>query len=111
MFYLLNYEQAYECVFNEDPIFRWSDRHTVFPMVVVLREVVREVVSNVIVGAIQMLEGQNSVLNQIVYDTIQGRYGGPSQTSLADSLSQSLSTSMVEQVCLFNLLMEHVNQD
>jgi hypothetical protein len=51
---------------------------------------------NAIVGAIQMLEGQNSVLNQIVYNIIQGRYGGPSQTSLADSLSQSLSASMVE---------------
>jgi hypothetical protein len=58
-----------------------------------------------------MLEGQNSVLNQIVYDIIQGSYGGPSQTSLADSLSQSLSASMVEQDRLFNLLVEHVNQD
>jgi hypothetical protein len=43
-----------------------------------------------------MLEGQNSVLYQIVYDIIRGRYGGPSQTSLADSLSQSLFASMVE---------------
>jgi hypothetical protein len=58
-----------------------------------------------------MLEGQNSVLNQIVYDIIQGRYGGPPQTSLADSLSQSLSASMVEQARLFNLFMDHVNQD
>jgi hypothetical protein len=58
-----------------------------------------------------MLEGQNSVLNQIVYDIIQGRYGGPSQTSLADSLSQSLSASMVEQARLFNLMVKHVNQD
>jgi hypothetical protein len=66
---------------------------------------------NAIVGAIQMLEGQNSVLNQIVYDIVQGRYGGPSRTSLADSLSQSLSASMVEQARLFNLLVEHVNQD
>jgi hypothetical protein len=66
---------------------------------------------NAIVGAIQMLEGQNSVLNQIVYDIIQGRYGGPSQMSLADSLSQPLSASMVEQARLFNLLMGHVNQD
>jgi hypothetical protein len=31
--------------------------------------------------------------------------------SLADSLSQSLSASMVEQARLFNLLMGHVNQD
>jgi hypothetical protein len=66
---------------------------------------------NAIVDAIQMLEGQISVLNQIVYDIIQGRYGGPSQTSLEDSLSQSLSASMVEQARLFNLLMDHVNQD
>jgi hypothetical protein len=36
---------------------------------------------------------------------------GPSQTSLAHSLSQSLSASMVEQARLFNLLMDHVNQD
>jgi hypothetical protein len=66
---------------------------------------------NAIVSAIHMLEGQNSVLNQIVYDIIQGRYGGPPQTSLADSLSQSLSASMVEQARLFNLFMDHVNQD
>jgi ribosomal protein L19 len=63
-----------------------------------------------IVGAIHMLEGQNSVLSQIVYDIIQGRYRGISQTSLADSLSQSLSASMVEQARLFNLLVDHVNQ-
>jgi hypothetical protein len=42
---------------------------------------------NAIVGAAQLLEGQNSMLNQMVYDVIQGRYGEPSQTSLADSLS------------------------
>jgi hypothetical protein len=58
-----------------------------------------------------MLEGQNSVLNQIVYDIIQGRYGGASQTSLADNLSQSLSASMVQQAHLINLLVGHVNQD
>jgi hypothetical protein len=66
---------------------------------------------NTIVGATQLLEGQNSVLNQIVYDIIQGRYGKPYQNSLADSLSQSLSASMVEQARLFNLLEEYVNQD
>jgi hypothetical protein len=66
---------------------------------------------NAIVGATQLLEGQNSVLNQMVYDIIQGRYGEPSQTSLADRLSQSLSASMVEQARLFNLLVEYVNQD
>jgi hypothetical protein len=66
---------------------------------------------NAIVGATQLLEGQNSMLNQMVCDIIQGRYGEPSQTSLADSLSQSLSASMVEQACLFNMLVEYVNQD
>jgi hypothetical protein len=66
---------------------------------------------NTIVGATQLLEGQNSVLNQMVNDIIQGRYGKPYQNSLADSLSQSLSASMVEQVRLFNLLEEYVNQD
>jgi hypothetical protein len=66
---------------------------------------------NAIVGATQLLEGQNSMLNQIVYDVIQGRYGKPCQNSLADSLSQSLSASMVEQARLFNLLEEYVSQD
>jgi hypothetical protein len=66
---------------------------------------------NAIVGATQLLEGQNSMLHQMVYDIIQGRYGEPSQTSLADSLSQSLSSSMVEQARLFNLLEGYVNQD
>jgi hypothetical protein len=66
---------------------------------------------NAIVGATQLLEGQNSMLNQMVYDIIQGRYGKPSQNSLADSLSPSLSASMVEQARLFNLLVDYVNQD
>jgi hypothetical protein len=66
---------------------------------------------NDIVGATQLLEGQNSMLNQMVYDIVQGCYGEPSQTSLADSLSQSLSASMVEQARLFNLLEGYVNQD
>jgi hypothetical protein len=66
---------------------------------------------NTIVGATQLLEGQNSVLNQMVYNIIQGRYGKPYQNSLADSLSQSLSSSMVEQARLFNLLEEYANQD
>jgi hypothetical protein len=66
---------------------------------------------NAIVGATQRLEGQNSVLSQIVYDVIQGRYGKPYQNSLADSLPQSLSASMAEQARLFNLLEEYVNQD
>jgi hypothetical protein len=42
---------------------------------------------NAIVGTTQLLEGQNSMLNQMVYDIIQGRYGKPNQNSLADSLS------------------------
>jgi hypothetical protein len=66
---------------------------------------------NAIVDATQLLEGQNSMLNQMVYDVIQGRYGKPYQTNLADSLSQSLSASMVEQAHLFNLLVEYVNED
>jgi hypothetical protein len=66
---------------------------------------------NTIVGATQLLEGQNSVLNQMVYDIIQGRYGKPYQNSLAVGLSQSLSASMVEQARLFNLLEEYVSQD
>jgi hypothetical protein len=66
---------------------------------------------NAIVGATQLLEGQNSMLNQMVYDIIQGRYGKPSQNSLANNLSQSLSASMVEQARLFNLLEEYVNRD
>jgi hypothetical protein len=51
------------------------------------------------------------MLSQMVYDVIQGRYGKPYQNNLADSLSQSLSASMVEQARLFNLLEEYVNQD
>jgi hypothetical protein len=47
----------------------------------------------------------------MVYDVIQGRYGKTYQNSLADSLSQSLSASMVEQARLFNLLEQYVNQD
>jgi hypothetical protein len=51
------------------------------------------------------------MLNQMVYDILQGRYGEPSQTSLANSLPQSLSASMVEQAWLLNLLVEYINQD
>jgi hypothetical protein len=51
------------------------------------------------------------VLNQVVNDIIKGRCGKPYQNSLADSLSQSLSVSMVEQARLFNLLEEYANQD
>jgi hypothetical protein len=47
----------------------------------------------------------------MVSDIIQGRYGQPYQNSSADSLSQSLSASMVEHARLFNLLEEYINQD
>jgi hypothetical protein len=63
-----------------------------------------------IVGATQLLEGQNSMLNQMVFDIIQGCYGKPSQNGLADSLSQSVSASMAEQARLFNLLEEYVKK-
>jgi hypothetical protein len=66
---------------------------------------------NAIVGATQLLEGQNSMLNQMVSDIIQGRYGKPYQNNLAVCLSQSLSASMVEQARLFNLLEEYVSQE
>jgi hypothetical protein len=42
---------------------------------------------NTVVGAIHMLEGQNAVPSQIVYDIIQGRYRELSRFNLADSLS------------------------
>jgi hypothetical protein len=66
---------------------------------------------NTVVGAIQMLEGQNAVLSQIVYNIVHGHYKELSRTSFADSLSQSISTSMVQQAHLFNILVDHVNQD
>jgi hypothetical protein len=50
-------------------------------------EVPTETDMNTIAGAIHMLEGKNSVLSQIVYAIVLGRYGGLSQTRLADSLS------------------------
>jgi hypothetical protein len=43
-----------------------------------------------------MLEEQNLVLSQIVYNILQDRYQRVSQTSFADGLSQPLFTSMVE---------------
>jgi hypothetical protein len=65
---------------------------------------------NTIICVIHVLEGKNLLLSQIVYDIIQSRYKGLSETSLADSRSQSLSASMVEHALLFNLLVDHVNQ-
>jgi hypothetical protein len=40
-----------------------------------------------IVGAIEMLEEQNSVLSQIVDNILQDRHQGLSQTSLTDGFS------------------------
>jgi hypothetical protein len=58
-----------------------------------------------------MLEEQNVVLSQIVDNILQDRYQGLSQTSLTDGLSHALFTSMVEQACLCNLLVDHMNQN
>ena len=62
-------------------------------------------------NTIEMLEGQNLVLSQLVHNVIHNRYQGLSQTSLTDSLSQALSESIMEQVYLFNLLMNHEDQN
>jgi hypothetical protein len=66
---------------------------------------------NTIAGAIKILEQQNSVLSQIVYNILQDRYHGLSETTLTNNLSQVLSTSMVEQARLCNLLVDHMNQN
>jgi hypothetical protein len=63
-----------------------------------------------IVGAIEMLNAHNIVLDHIVHNVIHGIYLGLSQTSLADSLSQALSESMVDHARLFNMLMNHATQ-
>jgi hypothetical protein len=64
-----------------------------------------------IAGAIVILEEQNSVLSQVVYNFFQDRYQGLSQTSLTDGLSQVLFMSMVEQAHLCNSLVDHINQN
>jgi hypothetical protein len=63
------------------------------------------------VGAIEILEEQNSVLSHIVDNILQDRYQGISQTSLTNSLSQALFTSTIEQALLCNLLVDHLNQN
>jgi hypothetical protein len=63
-----------------------------------------------IAGAIKMLEEQNSVLSHIVDNILQDRHQGLSQTSLTDGLSQALFTSVVEQACLCNLLVDHMRK-
>jgi hypothetical protein len=57
-----------------------------------------------------MLEEQTSVLSHIVDNILQYRYQGLSQTSLTDSLSQVLFTSVVEQARLCNLLADHMKK-
>jgi hypothetical protein len=63
-----------------------------------------------IAGAIEMLEGQNSVLSHIMDNILQDRYQGLSQTSLTNGLSQALFTSVVEQARLCNLLADHMKK-
>jgi hypothetical protein len=63
-----------------------------------------------IAGAIEMLEEQNSVLSHIVDIILQDCYQGLSQTSLTNSLSQALVTSVVEQARLCNLLADHMKK-
>jgi hypothetical protein len=64
-----------------------------------------------IVGAIEMLEEQNSVLSHIMDNILQDRYQGLSQTSLTDSLSHALFTSVIEQACLCSLLVDHMKEN
>jgi hypothetical protein len=63
-----------------------------------------------IAGAIEMLEGQNSVLSHIMDNILPDRYQGLSQTSLTNGLSQALFTSVVEQARLCNLLPDHMKK-
>jgi hypothetical protein len=63
-----------------------------------------------IVGAIEMLEEQNSVLSHIVDNILQDHYQGLSQTSLTNGLSQALFTVVVEQARLCNLLADHMKE-
>jgi hypothetical protein len=63
-----------------------------------------------IAGAIEMLEEQNSMLSHIVDNILQDRYQGLSPTSLTDGLFQALFTSVVEQACLCNLLVDHMKK-
>jgi hypothetical protein len=77
-----------------------------FPSLPPTREVVY-----IFANTIKILEGQNLVLSQLVQNVIHNRYQGLSQTSLPDSLFQAISESIMEQVYLFNLLMNHEAQN
>jgi hypothetical protein len=76
-----------------------------FPSLPPTQEVV-----DIFANTMKILEGQNVVLSQLVQNVIHNRYQGLSQTSLSDSLSQAISESIMEQVYLFNLLMNHEAQ-
>jgi hypothetical protein len=76
-----------------------------FPSLPPTQEVV-----DIFADTMKILEGQNLVLSQLVQNVIHNRYQGLSQTSLSDSLSQAISESIMEQVYLFNLLMNHEAQ-
>jgi hypothetical protein len=89
---------------TEDPVNLRPNE--MFPSLPPTREVV-----DIFASTIKILEGQILVLRQLVQNVIHNRYQGLSQTSLSDSLSQAISESIMEQVYLFNLLMNHEAQN
>jgi hypothetical protein len=68
-------------------------------------------VVDVFANALEILDVQNLVMRQLVHDIIHDQCQGLSQTSLIDSLSQALSKSIMEQVYLLNLLVNHEAQN
>jgi hypothetical protein len=68
-------------------------------------------VVDIFANAMELLERQNLVMRQLVHGIIRDQCQGLSQTSLTNSLSQALSESIVKQVCLLNLLMNHEAQN
>jgi hypothetical protein len=64
-------------------------------------------VVDIFANTMKILERQNLVMRQIVHGIVYDQCQGLSQTSLTDNLSQTPSESIVEQVCLLNLLMNH----
>jgi hypothetical protein len=68
-------------------------------------------VVDVFANALEILERQNLVMRQLVHGIVHDQCQGLSQTSLTDNLSQALSKSIMEQVCLLNLLMNHEAQN
>jgi hypothetical protein len=57
-------------------------------------------VVDIFANTMEILEGQNLVLIQLVQNVIHDRHQGLSQTSLSDSLSQAILESIMEQVYL-----------